>query len=86
MPGPNRKAFDSLGLKAGDLVTAINGTPLTDPAIGRQVFASLSGSSNARLTIVRGDQKQDLVIDVAQAQAEMLKARNSHLTPPDDAP
>ncbi len=86
MPGPNRKAFDSLGLKPGDLVTAINGTPLTDPAIGRQVFASLSGNSSARLTVVRGDQKQDITIDVAQAQAELLKARNSHATPPDDAP
>jgi len=84
MPGPNRKAFDSLGLKPGDLVTAINGTPLTDPAIGRQVFASLSGNSNARLTIVRGDQKQDITIDVAQAQAELLKTRNSQITPPED--
>jgi hypothetical protein len=66
------------------LVTAINGTPLTDPAIGRQVFASLSGNSSARLTIVRGDQKQDITIDVAQAQAELLKARNSQITPQED--
>src|SRR6185312_5026619 len=33
-PGRNRQAFVRLGLRPGDLVTAINGTPLDDPSRG----------------------------------------------------
>src|SRR5271167_3628660 len=35
-PGRNRQIFGRLGLKAGDLVTAINGTSLDDPHAARK--------------------------------------------------
>ncbi len=37
-PGANRQAFDKLGLKAGDLVTAINSVPLNDQTKAEQIF------------------------------------------------
>ena len=66
-PGANRQAFARLGLQAGDLVTAINGTPLDDPASGANVFGTLATSPNARVSIVRDGRPQDVLVNVAQA-------------------
>jgi len=38
-PGRNRAAFTRLGLRPGDQVTAINGTPLDDRERGEQISA-----------------------------------------------
>ena len=40
-PGANRQAFARLGLRAGDLVTAINGTPLDDQDRAQEIFGTL---------------------------------------------
>ena len=37
-PGANRQAFARMGLRAGDLVTAINGTPLDDKDRAQEIF------------------------------------------------
>jgi general secretion pathway protein C len=69
-PGPNRAAFNKLGLRPGDLVTAINGTNLDDPALGKDVFGTLSSAATARLTVVRDGRQQELSINVSQAVSE----------------
>jgi general secretion pathway protein C len=73
-PGPNRNAFNKLGLRPGDLVTAINGTNLDDPSVGKDVFASLSTAATAKLSVVRDGRAQDVSIDIAQAVAEAERA------------
>ena len=73
-PGPNRQAFDKLGLHAGDLVTAINGTPLSDPAVGRELFANLGSAAVARVTVSRDGRTQDLNLNLAQVQADLKAA------------
>ena len=62
-PGRNRQQFSALGLRPGDLVTEINGMPLTNPADGMNIFASLGDSSQVNVTIERGGQPQTLVLD-----------------------
>jgi len=47
-PGRNRQAFTRLGLRSGDLVIAINGTPLDDPARGDEIFRTIGSASEAR--------------------------------------
>jgi len=69
-PGRNRQAFVRLGLKPGDLVTAINGTPLDDPARGQEILKTLSSSSEARVTVTRNGQQQDLTLNMAQVASE----------------
>lgn len=76
-PGPNRQAFDKLGLRAGDLVTAINGTPLSDPAVGRELFANLGAAAVARVTVSRDGRTQDLNLNLAQVQADLKAATTS---------
>jgi general secretion pathway protein C len=69
-PGRNRAAFSHLGLQPGDLVTAVNGTPLDDPARGNEILGTLSSSAEARVTLTRNGRSQDLVLNLAQVAAE----------------
>ncbi|MEO1575974.1 MAG: type II secretion system protein GspC [Pseudomonadota bacterium] len=65
-PGRQRDQFTALGLKAGDLVTEINGTPLDDPTRGKDVFASLASASQISVTIERNGSPVSLVLDTSQ--------------------
>jgi general secretion pathway protein C len=69
-PGRNRQAFTRLGLRPGDLVTAINGTPLDDPARGQEILHTLGSSSEAHVTVMRNGQQQDLSLNLAQVAQE----------------
>jgi general secretion pathway protein C len=69
-PGRNRMAFTRLGLRPGDQVTAINGTPLDDRDRGEQILRTLSTSSEARVTVIRNGQQQDLTLNIAQLAQE----------------
>jgi general secretion pathway protein C len=88
-PGANRQAFARIGLRAGDLVTAINGTPLNDKDRAQEIFATLSSSSDARVTITRNGRQQELVLNIAQIanEAEQLGNGADGMMPPvDQAP
>lgn len=65
-PGRNRQQFSALGLRPGDLVTAVNGTPLNDPTQGMEIFKSLGTATQVGLTIERNGQQQNLSIDTSQ--------------------
>ncbi len=65
-PGRQRDQFAALGLKAGDLVTEINGTPLDDPSRGKDIFSSLASSSQVSVTIERNGSPTSLVLDTSQ--------------------
>jgi general secretion pathway protein C len=69
-PGANRQAFARIGLRPGDLVTAINGTPLDDKDRAQEIFGTLSSSTDARVTVTRNGRQQDLVLNIAQIASE----------------
>ena len=69
-PGRNRLAFMRLGLRPGDQVTAINGTPLDDRDRSEQILHTLSSSSEAHVTVIRNGQQQDLTLNIAQVAQE----------------
>jgi general secretion pathway protein C len=72
-PGRNRTIFNKLGLKPGDLVTAINGQPLDDPQHSQEVFNTIQSSNTVTVTVERGGQKQDITLNVAQVASEASK-------------
>ena len=72
-PGRNRAIFNKLGLKPGDLVTAINGQALDDPQHSQEVFNTIQTSDHVTVTIERGGQKQDISLNIAQVAAEATK-------------
>jgi general secretion pathway protein C len=87
-PGRNRQAFLRLGLRPGDLVTAINGTALDDPDHGQQIFNTLGSTSEAHVTVQRNGQQQDVVLNLAQLTQEaeaMAGAQPGTASPGDQA-
>lgn len=83
-PGPNTRAFASLGLRPGDLVTAIDGTPINDPSRADEIFRTLGSSSEARVTVLRAGQQQNLVLDLARvaSEADQLTGGAGDSSPP----
>jgi general secretion pathway protein C len=72
-PGRNRQIFNKLGLKPGDLVTAINGTPLDDPQRSQDVFNTIQSSDHVTVTIERAGQKQEITLNIAQVAAQATR-------------
>ena len=72
-PGRNRAIFAKLGLKPGDLVTAINGQALDDPQHSQDVFNTIQTSDSVNVTVERGGQKQELSLNIAQVAAQASK-------------
>jgi general secretion pathway protein C len=67
-PGRNRQQFTKLGLQPGDLVTAVNGTPLSDQANSMQIFNTISTTDRVTLTVERNGQVQQLTVNTAQIE------------------
>jgi general secretion pathway protein C len=81
-PGRNRAAFTRLGLHPGDLVTAINGTPLDDPSRGQEIFRTIGSSTEAHITVMRNGQQQDLTLNMAQVAQEAESMTSGQGGPP----
>lgn len=60
----NVRAFTQLGLHPGDLVTAVNGTPLDDPNRAEEILQTLSSAGNANVTVLRNGQSVDLNLNL----------------------
>ena len=76
-PGRNRQQFTKLGLMPGDLVTAINGTPLDDPARGMEILQSMNAAAEVTVTVERNGQPTQININNAQVAAEAAAAAAS---------
>lgn len=61
-PGRDRARFAELGLQPGDVVTAINGTELSDPGRAVEMLNSLTDQSSITLTVERGGTQQEITL------------------------
>lgn len=52
-PGRNPAAFEAAGLQAGDIVTAVNGTPLDNPGRIMEIYRNLGQATSASLDVER---------------------------------
>jgi general secretion pathway protein C len=84
-PGKNRAIFNKLGLKPGDLVTAINGTVLDDPQHSQDVFNTIQTSDHVTVTVERSGQKQDITLNIAQVAAQATRDLEGE-APPNGGP
>lgn len=79
------QAFQQLGLRPGDLVIAINGTNLDDPARALEILQTLSSSGSAQITVSRNGTPQEINLDLASlsndAQDINGPAGEGNLTP-----
>jgi len=83
-PGRNRAQFASMGLMPGDLVTAVNGSPLNDPNSGLETLRGISAGGAITLTIERNGNEQQLTIDPSAALAAIEDASGSEPQPDPD--
>lgn len=70
-PGRNRMQFAKLGLEAGDLITAINGTALDDPNRGMEMLRNLSAGDRVTVTVEREGELQQITIDATRIAADL---------------
>jgi general secretion pathway protein C len=63
-PAGNPSIFNQLGLKAGDVVTAVNGIPLTDPAQSMRVLSTIKTSDQISVSLLRNGQMQTQVLQM----------------------
>ena len=61
-PGKDRKLFDSVGLKPGDIAKNLNGIDLTDPAAMSALWKNMSEMTELNLTVQRNGQLHDIFI------------------------
>jgi general secretion pathway protein C len=73
-PGRSRAVFNRLGLLPGDLVTAVNGTPLDDPSRGMDVLQTLNSAPSATVTIERNGTTVQVNINNAQVAQDAAAA------------
>lgn len=71
-PGGTRGtvAFSQLGLRAGDLIVAINGTSLDDAARAMEILQTLSSSASASITVSRNGASQEVNLNLATLNTE----------------
>ncbi len=80
-PGRNRAQFAKLGLMPGDLVVAVNGTPLNDPSQGMEMLRGVGEGSPVMLSIERNGQPQQVTVDPSQVLAELPDAAGQQSSP-----
>lgn len=73
-PGRNREQFGKLGLLPGDLVTAINGTPLDDPARGMEILQTMNSATSITVTVERNGEPVQVSINNAQIASDAAAA------------
>lgn len=66
LPGQERGFLNKLGLRPGDIVTAINGVALDSPANGMQALQVLQNESSVQLKIRRGRESMALNFEIPQ--------------------
>jgi general secretion pathway protein C len=77
----NIATFTQLGLRPGDLVTAVNGTQLDDVNRGNEILQTLSSAASATLTVQRNGQSMDLNLNletvVTEAESAAVQATSA---------
>jgi general secretion pathway protein C len=81
--GRDRTRFTKLGLQAGDLVTQINGVPLTDPQHGMEILRGLANGTTATVSVERAGANQTITIDASQLNAVSAQPTEAPAQPGD---
>ena len=66
-PGRDREQFEQLGFKPGDLVTAVNGIALNDPANTMRLYQTMRTASEAVFELERGEQPLSISVSLGEA-------------------
>lgn len=62
--GADMALLSQMGLRAGDIVTAVNGAPVDSVSRGQQIVDSLRNAASARVTVLRDGKPTDITISL----------------------
>ena len=62
-PGADRTLFEKAGLQSGEIVTAINGQPLDNPAASLKLLGNLAQAGSASVTLLRDGQQRTVTVN-----------------------
>lgn len=62
--GTDASLMNQMGLRPGDVVTAVNGAPVDSLARGQQIIEGLRNASSARVTVLRDGRPTDVTISL----------------------
>ena len=62
--GTDAALMNAMGLRAGDVVTAVNGAPVDSLARGQQIIEGLRTAASARVTVLRDGKPVDITISL----------------------
>ena len=62
--GADMALLGRIGLRAGDIVTAVNGAPVDSLARGQQIIESLRTASSLRVTVLRDGKPTDITVSL----------------------
>jgi general secretion pathway protein C len=62
--GSDAALMSAIGLRAGDVVTAVNGAPVDSLARGQQIIEGLRTAASARVTVLRDGKPVDVTISL----------------------
>jgi len=69
-PGQHRKQFEQLGFRPGDLVVAVNGLSLSDPANTMRLYQAMRSASEVSFDLLRGAESVALSVRLDDASAD----------------
>ena len=69
-PGRDREQFEKLGFRSGDLVVAVNGMPLSDPANTMRLYQTMRSASEASFELLRGGEAVAVNVSLGAAAGE----------------
>lgn len=65
-PGRDRQQFAAFGLQSGDIVTAVNGVSLDDPARAMELYSQLRTATEASFSIKRGSENLNVIVGLTE--------------------
>lgn len=80
-PGTRSGVFSQLGLQGGDVITALNDTPFSDPAQAYEMFRQLTTGVAMTATLERQGKRERLTLDGAHIVADQERAKNAAAIP-----
>ena len=81
-PGDKAGVFGQMGLKAGDVITAIDGTPLNEPGTAWETLNLLVEGVALSATVKRGGEVQHVTLDGALIASAQQQAASPVAPPP----
>ncbi|MFU8764800.1 MAG: type II secretion system protein GspC [Haliea sp.] len=69
-PGRDQAQFEQLGFRSGDLVVAVNGMPLSDPANTMRLYQAMRSASEASFELLRGGEAVAVSVSLGAAAGE----------------